>query len=187
MGTFSCAMDRTEADESFFYPVKLLAGVLYPDDRVWTWTVNALSSLWGAPEEVSEPFPFSHTDYYAEIAPLLHRRFLSFSGLRDGGELPEWKLASCAVEERSRKPREVNIDPGYVNGARLVLGSTKDHSHRIYIRRGIKAEVTLRYRYGKWEPFDYTFPDFASGRYDPFLSRVRNRWISEMNTRRNTL
>ncbi|NLB83745.1 MAG: DUF4416 family protein [Synergistaceae bacterium] len=180
-------MDRIETDECFFYPVKLLAGVLYPDERLWVWTVDALAALWGEPEEVSEPFSFSNTDYYAEIAPVLYRRFLSFSGLRDGGELPEWKLASCAVEEKSRKPRAVNIDPGYVNGARLVLASTKDHAHRIYLGRGIQAEVTLRYRFRKWQPFDYTFPDFASGQYDSFLSRVRNRWINEMNTRRNTL
>ena len=178
-------MNRTETMESFFYPVKLLAGVLYPDEEWWTWTVNALSDLWGTPDEISPSFPFSDTDYYAEIAPVLYRRFLSFPGLRDGSELPGWKLSSCAVEERSRNTRAVNIDPGYVNGARLVLASTKDHAHRIYLERGIHAEVTLRYRFKKWQPFDYTFPDFASGRYDSFLSRVRNRWIEDMNRRRN--
>ncbi len=178
-------MDGTEKRESFFYPVKLLAGILYPDEKWWKWTVDALSALWGTPEEFSDPFPFSNTDYYAEIAPLLYRRFISFPGLRDGGELAGWKLASCTVEERSRNPRAVNIDPGYVNGARLVLASTKDHAHRIYLGKGIQAEVTLRYRFRKWQPFDYTFPDFASGRYDGFLSRVRHRWIKEMDRRRN--
>ena len=178
-------MDRTDKREHFFYPVKLMAGILYPDEEWWTWTVNALSNFWGAPEEVSDPFPFSTTAYYAEIAPVLFRRFLSFPSLRDGGELPEWKMASCAVEETSRNPRAVNIDPGYINGARLVLASTKDHAHRIYLGKGIHAEVTLRYRFKKWQPFDYTFPDFASGRYDSFLSRVRNRWIVEMDKRRN--
>ena len=178
-------MDRTEKPAPSFYPVKLLTGVLYPDEEWWTWTVDALTALWGTPEEISDSFPFSNTDYYAEIAPVLCRRFLSFPGLRDGGELPEWKLASCTLEERSGSARRVNIDPGYVNGARLVLASTKDHAHRIYLGKGIQAEVTLRYRFRKWQPFDYTFPDFASGRYDSFLSRVRKRWIEEMERRRN--
>jgi len=72
----------------------------------------------------------------------------------------------------------VNIDPGYIDGARLILASTKDHAHRIYLRDGIFAEVTMRYRFKRWTSFDYTFPDFASGVYDEFLSRVRKSWLS---------
>ena len=168
----------------FFYPVKLLVGVLCPDIPLWEWTKEALSALWGPPEEESEPIRFSVTEYYADIAPVLFRRFLSFEGLRNGGELSDWKHAGCAIERASGTPRKVNIDPGYVNGARLVLASTKDHAHRIYIGKGIHAEVTLRYRLKQWTSFDYTFPDFADGRYDEFLSRVRKRWLDEMAARR---
>ena len=78
----------------------------------------------------------------------------------------------------------MNSDPGYVNGARLVLASTKDHAHRIYISDGIFAEVTMRYRFKRWVPFDYTFPDFASGRYDAFLLKARDIWSKEMSERR---
>ena len=58
------------------------------------------------------------------------------------------------MEVRSRTPRAVNIDPGYLDGARLVLASTKDHAHRIWLRDGIYAEVTLRFRFGRWQSFD---------------------------------
>lgn len=176
---------ETNEEQCLFYPVKLVAGVLYPEPEWWEWTLGKLSDLWGTPEEISDSFPFTVTAYYSNIASVLHRRFLSFSGLRDGGELVKWKKAACFVEAKSRTPRAVNIDPGYVNGARLVLASTKDHAHRIYIGEGIHAEVTLRYRFKQWVAFDYTFPDFAEGMYDAFLSAVRKRWIIEMGTRRS--
>ena len=168
-----------------FYPVILIAGVLYPDEAMWRWTEEKLAALWGSPPDVSEGVPFTSTDYYKEISPSLTRRFLSFPGLRDGGLLPDWKLAACEIERESRAPvRAVNIDPGYVDGARLVLASTKDHAHRIYVGRGIHAEVTMRYRFRRWEPFDYTFPDFAGGLYNDFLSAARERWLKDMESRR---
>jgi hypothetical protein len=164
---------------TFFYPVKLIAAVLYPDEELWNWTINALSILWGPPEDASEAFLFAVTEYYADIAPVLYRRFLSFGRMRNGADLPGWKHDSCKVERASGSSRKVNIDPGYVNGARLVLASTKDHAHRVYVGGGIFAEVTLRYRFKRWVSFDYTFPDFTDSRYYAFLSRVRNRWLEE--------
>lgn len=178
-------MSPKNSIEECMYPVKLITGVLYPDDEAWNWTKDALSDLWGIPECESNQSLFSSvTDYYSDIAPVLYRRFLSFEGLRDAGRLTEWKSASCRVERASGSPRRVNIDPGYLNGARLVLASTKDHAHRVYLGEGIFAEVTLRYRDRRWMPFDYTFPDFADGRYDSFLSCVRRGWLDETAERR---
>ena len=161
--------------------VKLIAGVLYPDDgggdEWFAWTLGKLEALWGKRENVSPPVPFTSTDYYRDIALRLARRFICFDGLFQAGGLPDWKRASINIEVESRNPRIVNIDPGYIDGARLVLASTKDHAHRIYLRDGIFAEVTMRFRFGKWTPFDYTFPDFASGVYDKFLSAARGSWL----------
>ena len=159
--------------------VKLVSGVLYPDEIWFDWTLEELKSLWGEPEIVSTSVPFTTTDYYRDIAPQLFRRFVCFGGLFAAGDLTEWKRASGGVETKSRTPRIVNVDPGYIDGARLVLASTKDHAHRIYLRDGIFAEVTMRFRFGKWIAFDYTFPDFASGVYDEFLVQARNSWIAD--------
>jgi hypothetical protein len=168
--------------------VKRIAGVLYPDgdssDRWFAWVVEKLQTLWGAPGIISPFVPFTTTDYYRDIAPRLLRRFIGFEGLVPAGGLPEWKRASIEIEKESRTPRIVNIDPGYVDGARLVLASTKDHAHRIYLRDGIYAEVTMRFRFGKWVSFDYTFPDFASGVYDGFLSEARVAWLKDADKRR---
>ena len=86
-----------------------------------------------------------------------------------------------AVSSKNRKSgRRVNIDPGYLDGARLVLASTKDNAHRIYLGEGIFAEVTLCRRKNTWVGFPYTFPDFRSGVYDAFLDDVRIDWLHDM-------
>ena len=140
-----------------------------------------MSEIWGVTEIQSEPVPFDKTDYYHEIAGKLSRVFLCFPGLVNPEGLTVWKHQAIELEAQSRQPvRAVNIDPGYVDGARLVLASTKDHAHRIYLRDGIFGEVTMRYRFKKWQSFDYTFPDFASGVYDEFLSAVRKLWLIEI-------
>lgn len=76
--------------------------------------------------------------------------------------------------------RTVNIDPGYLDGARLVLASTKDNAHRIYLDDDMYAEVTLCHRKSGWERFSYTFPDFKNGQYDPFLDMVRKDWQNDV-------
>ena len=162
--------------------VKRITGILFPNDELLAWSIERLTEIWGVPELVSSPVPFDKTDYYREIAPELSRVFVCFPGMVNPEGLADWKHQAIALEAQSRQPvRAVNIDPGYVDGARLILASTKDHAHRIYLRDGIFAEVTMRYRFGKWQSFDYTFPDFASGVYDEFLSGARRLWLDERN------
>ncbi|MDR2529825.1 MAG: DUF4416 family protein [Synergistaceae bacterium] len=159
--------------------VKRITGVLYSieEEERFTWALEKLRTLWGRSDIVSNPMPFTATDYYRDIAPRLLRRFVSFEGLTSAGGLADWKRQAIALETESRAPRAINVDPGYVDGARLVLASTKDHAHRVYLRDGIFAEVTLRFRSGKWTPFDYTYPDFAGDLYDEFLTTARKAWL----------
>lgn len=164
--------------------VKLITGVLYPDEEHREWVSENLENLYGTPERSISGIPFDHTDYYRDIAPRLFRAFFSFTGLRDAGLLVEWKKACCCLEELSGTARRVNIDPGYVDGARLVLASTKDHAHRIYIGEDIFAEVTLRYVKRWWRAYDHTFPDFASGIYNGFLDSVRLDWLRDVRRER---
>ncbi len=162
--------------------VKLVTGVLFPSGSAeWLhWAKEKLVETWGPVERESGAFPFDWTDYYHEIAPDLSRVFWSFAGLCGASELRLWKRQAIGVEGASGAQRRVNIDPGYVDGARLVLASTKDHAHRIWLGEGIFAELTLCYRKKGWQSFYYTFPDFKSDRYHPFLSQVREDWKREI-------
>ncbi|MDR1915217.1 MAG: DUF4416 family protein [Synergistaceae bacterium] len=162
--------------------VKLISGVLYPvnSPELFEWTSARLSETFGDIERTSEAYTFDCTDYYMDISSNLARRFFSFKGLRHPLGLVAWKKLAISLEAESSPEsacrRRVNIDPGYVDGARIILASTKDHAHRIYLHDDIYAEVTMCRRKFGWESFSYTFPDFASGIYDAFLDAVRCDW-----------
>jgi len=158
--------------------VKKVLALLVPhgDTEIFEQTKKMLAKIWGQPERISDFFPFTWTNYYENIAPQLDRCFFSYPGLYPMSNLPDWKIATCAVEKQTGTTRRVNLDPGTVDGARLLLASTKGQAHRMYMRNGIFAEVTLCRRKGKWEHFFYTFPDFASGIYDEWLEIVREDW-----------
>ena len=72
--------------------------------------------------------------------------------------------------------RPLNLDPGYITPAKLVLASTKDHAHRIYLRDGIYAEVTLSFRGRKWQPLEWTYPDYRRDDYQRFFTECRE-WL----------
>jgi hypothetical protein len=109
----------------------------------------------------------------------LLRRFHSFEHLVDPAELAEAKVATNAAESELADllgggvDRPVNLDPGYVCRAKLVLATTKDYSHRLYLGRGIYGEVTLAWQDGAFQPREWTYPDYASTRYTEFFARVR--------------
>ncbi|MDR1580850.1 MAG: DUF4416 family protein [Synergistaceae bacterium] len=176
-------------------PVKLISGLLYPAERaeLMEWAAGRMSAVFGDIELASQSYPFGYTDYYRDIAPRLERRFFVFAGLRHPFGLVVWKKLAISIEAESAAcagtdtdtGRHVNIDPGYLDGARLVLASTKDNAHRIYLWDDIYAETTMCRKKSGWISFSYTFPDFASGVYDDFLDSARNIWRRDLRSRRD--
>jgi hypothetical protein len=60
----------------------------------------------------------------------------------------------------------------------LVLASTKDHAHRLYLRDGIYAEVTLAYRAKRWQPLEWTYPDFRRDDFQQFFTACREHLLA---------
>ena len=77
-------------------------------------------------------------------------------------------------------PRPVNLDPGIIEPSKLVLATTKNYSHRIYIGRKTYAEVTLIYDKGRWQPLDHTYPDYRQQCYFDFFDNVRTRLLEQL-------
>ena len=174
-------------------PVKLICGILASDERCLAAAQEGLRGLYGRADFVSEVWPFTQTAYYNEEAgERILRNFMAFAELIDPGRLAEIKHQTNALEKTlagelaSEWPRPVNLDPGYLEPAKLVLASTKNFSHRIYIGRNMYAEVTLMFHRGAWRSFEFTFPDFKSGRYHDFLSTVREHLVQQLRESRHT-
>ena len=105
----------------------------------------------------------------------LTRRFISFSKLIPIQDLYRIKLYTNRLEEKFSvaKHRQINIDPGYLDLAKLVLASTKDYAHRIFLRKGIFAEITLTYRQDSFSRNDWTYPDYCSKEYIEIFNQIR--------------
>jgi hypothetical protein len=134
---------------------------------------------------VSNAFEFTETDYYtATMGADLKKQFIACERLIDPGELARIKRetnsweAEYAALARHPEPRPLNLDPGYITPAKLVLASTKDHAHRLYLTDGIYAEVTLAFRQRQWQPLDWTYPDYRRGDYQEFFTRSREHLLA---------
>lgn len=169
-------------------PAKLICGLLAGDVERLARGIDELSQHLGPIEIQSEAWPFRATEYYAEeMGQELLRQFVCFGGRFEPERLASVKRATNTVEMRlceayalASDHRPLNLDPGYVTLGKLVLATTKDHAHRVYLEDGIYAEVTLRYVQQRWQPWPWTYPDYASGAYDPFLLEVRRRLKAEL-------
>jgi len=161
--------------------VCLICGLLsaWPDlfDRAET----ALRERFGPVLRASDVVPFDFTDYYrSQMGDKIQRKFLAFERRVRPSDLPRIKLWTNALEKTLARrefpvPRPINIDPGYLTRAKLVLATTKDAAHRIYLDEGIYAEVTLSYRKGLgWQPHPWTYPDYRTDAYRAFFQAVRS-------------
>lgn len=165
--------------------VKLIIGLIAGRDAWLDRAAELVADRWGPVEVVSDTWDFDWTDYYRpEMGEGLRRRFLAMGPLVDPSVLPDVKCRTNELEVELAAlapaiPRPVNIDPGYVTEANLVLASMKPFSHRICLRDGVYAEVTLLYHRTGWEALPWTFPDFASGRYAPFFDQARESLRAE--------
>ena len=158
----------------------LLAAFSRFEKRRWIRARQRASEEWGPVLLESPRFDFAETHYYdATMGPQLKKVFFAFQRPFDPAKIVEIKLqtngseAEYAARAETPEPRPLNLDPGYLTLAKLVLASTKDFSHRIYLSRGIYAEVTLQYRNHRWQHHEYTFADYRRADYQEFFGQCR--------------
>lgn len=133
--------------------------------------------LWG------EAQPFEYTSYYrTEMGPRITRVFFAAHELLAADSLAACKIASNHLEERFTGPegRRVNLDPGFLLPGRFLLATTKDAAHRIPLRDGIYAEVTLLFRKGDFQPQPWTYADYRSDAYRAVLRAIRAAYMTRL-------
>jgi len=149
---------------------------------------RAIGREFGDVDSSSQTFPFGFTDYYQdEMGKELERKFLSRGALVGPGKIADIKLKTNRLEEEladevgSGVSRPVNIDPGYIGLSKLVLATTKNYSHRIYLKSGIYAEITLQFKQDTFIPLPWTYPDYRSDEYIEYFSRVRKEYKRQLD------
>jgi len=159
-------------------PAMLFAALFSSDKVLLEKGVSALCEDTGSPVCSSEIFEFSETDYYREEMgkPLFKQLFL-FPGIFDPGRISETKLLANRLEQSFsvHGKRKVNIDPGYITLTKVVLATTKNYSHRIYVGKGIYAEITLSWEKGAFNPNPWTYPDYKRPAVIDFFNTAREK------------
>ncbi len=164
-------------------PVQVLGimAVISRHEQAVEWSAGRMAGIGGAVALTSERFEHGETGFYEkEMGDGLFKQFLLFERWIGQGDLADWKIftngleAEFAASGNFPQKRPLNLDPGYLSEAKLVLGTTKDRDHRIYLRDGIYAEVTLHYERHHWVAQRWTYPDYQRADYQHFFSRCRD-------------
>lgn len=168
-------------------PVKLIIGILAAEPAALHAAMEAIEDKLDSIDLASDVWPFNQTDYYKDQTGLnILRQFVSTKRLIDPGKLAKIKHKTNKLEQKLAtrlklpQPRPVNLDPGIIEPSKLVLATTKNYSHRIYIGKKMYAEVTLIFDKGHWCPLAYTYPDYRQQCYFEFFNKVRNRLLEQL-------
>jgi len=160
---------------------KLIVGLLFREPAVRDEALGFLFQQFGPPDFLTEPQNFTQTEYYdAEMGPGILRQVCSLLRLVQPDSLPDIKLFTNELETRFsvEGKRQINIDPGILNEERLILATGKNYTHRVYLRSGIYADLTLVYQKGAYRSLPWTYPDYQQPALLHFLGVLRQKlWI----------
>ncbi len=168
----------------------LLCGILRQPEISCETIISRLETEFGPVAEQSEEFPFYLTTYYEpEMGENLLRSFLTFEKYVSPAEQAKIKIKTNEIESEFIKNgnRKINLDPGLLTAHNLSLTTGKDFSHRIYIRDGIFAEVTLMVNKGKLAPLPWTYADYQLPKVLDFFEKQRQVFLSKRRNKSKTV
>lgn len=140
--------------------------------------LDEMAREFGPVAELSPAYPTAgFSRYYEkEMGPGLQKRFISFERLVAMDCLVQCKHRAQALERKLQQApgqRRFNIDPGLLTGYSVILSTSKNHAHRIYLGDGVFAEVTLIFRHRHFHPLPWTYPDYRSALAIDFFEATR--------------
>lgn len=169
--------------------------MLSSDIPLFETIIKQLTDGYGPTDLESPIWPWERSDYYQkEMGAHLKRKFIFFEKLISPDDIAGIKIRTNTLEKQYLNPpfnkgvtggfeggRRINLDPGYLDSAKLVLVSTKDFSHRVYLRDGIYGEVTLIYSGKNYQILPYTFPDFRTPEYHEIFKAARKTFQKQVS------
>ncbi len=165
-------------------PAKLFFAVLSSQDAPIEELRHRLSLEFSAIQHELEPYAMTDSDYYVpEMGAHLQKTIWVCAQSIDPAELVDIKLHTNRLEAHyaGKRGRRVNIDPGYLDLARVVLATGKNNAHRLYIASGIYEEITLLWKRREgYQPLPWTYPDYRRAEVLNFLNLARESFHEEL-------
>ena len=171
-------------------PVKLFFAEFTSQVELFPRVEKKIEEIFGEIDFFSPIFDFDYTDYYREeMGENLKKKFVAFKKLINPQRLSEIKRISQMIEEEFSEEgkRKINLDPGYLSLSKVVLASTKDSYHRLYLGDGIYGEVTLYFFKGSYQPFPWTYPDYCSESFRKVFNTLRKVYKDEIQRKKKNI
>lgn len=162
----------------------LFVSTLYCNEETFSRSREILARDFGEVLFVSPSLPWDYSSYYKdEIGWPLFRQFIFFKNLIDPGLLADIKLKTNEIESNLslEGKRSINLDPGYLTLSNVVLASTKNYAHRIYLGKGIYGEVTLIYKDDTYKPHLFTYKDYQDKTHIDIFLKAREMLKKMLN------
>lgn len=163
-------------------PVIRFCAVISRHDELRRRAIERIGDAWGVTKIQSPDIEFEAGGFYAAtMGDELKKTLVAFDGFVDPANLADWKLQTNRWETEFAKEfpypesRPLNLDPGYMTQAKLILATTKDRDHRIYLRDGMFAEVTLTYVGKRWQHHRWSYPSYRTADVAQFANACRRR------------
>jgi hypothetical protein len=166
--------------------VKLFCGIIFSNEEVKQKSFVFLEKRFSKIALISNVIPFNFSDYYnIEMGHNLKRLWVSFINLIFASDIVNVKIFTNFIEKKFtiNSKRQINIDPGYVTLANVILATTKDYSHRIYLRDGIYGEVTTMYKNNNFVKLPWSYPDYLSKVAMEFFLKLRTDLLKQLKLR----
>lgn len=156
----------------------LTISVMFRDEKLLAEIRRILEKKYGEIDAVSETYSFSSiSPYYdPEMGENINKIIFSFKNPVSRDILANVKLFCVKTEQKYSQngKRLVNLDPGLLTLENFILATGKNYSHRIYLKKGVFAEVTLMFgKKNVIKELSWTYRDYL---YEParsFLLSVR--------------
>jgi hypothetical protein len=164
--------------------VILMTAIAFRDENLLNLVKDELCAHWGPVRTASPIFNFSQTNYYeSEMGAALKKQFIVFRNLVQPDYIIDAKLISNEIEQKYAigGKRQVNIDPGYISAAKLVLATTKNYMHRVYMGKGIYGDVHLKVSNRRFVPNEWTYPDYKTPEALAFFDQIRLDYLKNNN------
>lgn len=155
-------------------PVKanLTVSVMFKDEDLLAEIRTILEKKYGKIDAVSDVYDFSSiSPYYdPEMGSSIKKIIFSFKKPVRRDILASVKLYCVKIEQKYSKngKRLVNLDPGLLTLENFILATGKNYSHRIYLKNGVFAEITLMFgKKNVIKELPWTYRDYL---YEPARS-----------------
>ncbi len=159
----------------------LLFALMWKDYEKLKEVEDVLSNVYGKKVNETDEFSLQYSKYYEkEMGEGLKKKFILIDNIVEKDRLLDIKLTSMEIEKRFsiNGNRTVNIDPIYLDDYQVVVVSKKDKGSRIYLGKGVFAELELLYHHGSFQPLIWTYLDYKDN--IPFFNEVRKYYLQRV-------